>query len=394
MRNGIAYVSFDSVPAPKGAATHIQAFVLALAKHFGSIELVTVGAGSAEMPPVERWPGVMHYELPATGKSLVDRVLCFQLFLERWLATRSFRAVHFRSTFEGMPLLRLRGQSRLIFEVNGLPSVELKYRYPRVVDDWELMRKLLAQEAACLGAADLIVTPSGVTREFLTTCRRVPREKIQVIPNGVDLDVFQASPRAEPNGTLRLLYFGTLASWQGVELGIRAVAKVSSEMDATFTVVGTGSGRQRDRLTALAAKLGVASRVMVLPAVSQAELAEFLRAADAVLVPLTLTDRNTVQGCCPLKALEGMASGAPVIATDLPVVRELGRDGEHFLLVRPGSVDHIAETVLRLGSDRPLGHRIAEQARRHVEASYTWKRSGDELIAAYERLGINRSMTS
>jgi len=95
-----------------------------------------------------------------------------------------------------------------------------------------------------------------------------------------------------------------------------------------------------------------------------------------------------------LKALEGMASGAPVIATDLPVVRELGRDGEHFLLVRPGSVDHIAETVLRLGSDRPLGHRIAEQARRHVEANYTWDRARGELIAAYERLGISRSMTS
>jgi len=128
MRNGIAYVSFDSVPAPKGAATHIQAFVLALARHFGSIELVTVGAGSAEMPPVERWPGVMHYELPAMGKSLVDRVLCFQLFLRRWLETRSFRAVHFRSTFEGMPLLRLQTCAGITVIV-GVPGAAQQLAY-------------------------------------------------------------------------------------------------------------------------------------------------------------------------------------------------------------------------------------------------------------------------
>ena len=55
--------------------------------------------------------------------------------------------VQFRSIFEGLPLLRLKPRPRLIFEVNGLPSIELKYRYPKVVDDRELMRKLVAQEA-------------------------------------------------------------------------------------------------------------------------------------------------------------------------------------------------------------------------------------------------------
>jgi glycosyltransferase involved in cell wall biosynthesis len=100
-----------------------------------------------------------------------------------------------------------------------------------------------------------------------------------------------------------------------------------------------------------------------------------------------------VQGCCPLKALEGMASGTPVIATDLPVVRELGCDGEHFLLVRPGSVDHIAETLLRLRSDPQLAQRISQQARRRIEENYTWERAGESLIACYERVGINCPMT-
>ena len=393
MRSRIAYISFDTVPAPKGAATHIQAFVQTLARRFGALDLVTVSTAMEQTPAIERWPGVSHYALPATGKSLIDRVLCFQLFLSRWLDQRSFEAVQFRSTFEGLPLLALRGHSRLIFEVNGLPSIELKYRYPGAADDRELMRKLILQEAACLKAADLIVTPSRVTCEYLASSRRVPREKIQVIPNGVDLELFQAPPRNDRDATVRLLYFGTLAAWQGVELGIRALAQISGRLDATLTIIGTGTGRQRNALSALAAKLGVGARVTVLPPAPQSELAGYLRTADAILVPLTLTDRNTVQGCCPLKALEGMASGTPVIATDLPVVRELGCDGEHFLLVRPGSVDHIAETVVRLWSDGRLSQRISEQARKHVEQNYTWGRAGDALIACYERLGIIRSMT-
>jgi glycosyltransferase involved in cell wall biosynthesis len=393
MRSRIAYISFDIVPAPKGAATHIQAFAQALGRRFGAVDLVTVAVGTAQTQPVERWPGVCHYELPAVGKSLIDRVLCFQLYLSRWLANRSFDAVQFRSTFEGMPLLRLRGRSRLIFEVNGLPSIELKYRYPRAADDRELMRKLMLQEAVCLEAADLIVTPSSLTRDYLASARRVPLKKIEVIPNGVDLELFAAAACNGRGGTMHLLYFGTLAAWQGVELGVRALAQISGLIDATLTIIGAGSGRQRDALSALAAKLGNFSRVMVLPPAPQNELARHLHNADAILVPLTLSDRNTVQGCCPLKAIEGMASGTPVIATDLPVVRELGCDGEHFLLVRPGSVDHIAETVLRLWSDTQLSERISQQARKHVEANYTWHRAGESLMACYERLGISRPIT-
>src|SRR5689334_10692632 len=120
-QNRVAYVSFDKVPAPKGAATHIESFAQALARGFGGLDLVTIAAGDAPAPPVERWPGVLHSELPAVGRSLIDRVLCFRHYLARWLEKRRYEAIQFRSNFEGLPLITLRGQSRLIFEVNGLP---------------------------------------------------------------------------------------------------------------------------------------------------------------------------------------------------------------------------------------------------------------------------------
>jgi glycosyltransferase involved in cell wall biosynthesis len=363
------------VPAPKGASTHIEAFTRALAAHFGAVELVTVSDVESH---TESWPGVFHTELPGVGRSLIDRVLCFRGSLERWLVNRTFDIVQFRSIFEGLPLLRLRPRPKLIFEVNGLPSIELKERYPAVADDRELMTKLFAQEAACLQAADRVVTPSGVTARYLVERRGVESAKVRVIPNGVDTVLFHPSGQAEaPAPQDRLLYFGTLSQWQGVDLAVRAAAQISAKL----TILGAGSNRQREAISALAAKLG--APVDVLPAVPQTELVAALHQSFAVLAPLTLSERNVVQGCCPLKILESMAAGIPVIASDLPVVRELE---VNCLLVKPGSVDQIAQAVLQLRASPELWRKLSVEGRRQVEERYTWECAATTLVAVYKEI--------
>ena len=151
-------------------------------------------------------------------------------------------------------------------------------------------------------------------------------------------------------------------------------------------MVGSGNGRQREALVALAAKLGAAGRVEILPAVDRAELGRLLAESFAVLAPLAVNDRNVRQGCCPLKVLEGMAAGVPVIASDLPVVRELGEHGRHLLTVKPGSVDQIAGAVGRLRADAELWRRLADEGRAHVEANFTWGRASNSLIQVYAEL--------
>jgi glycosyltransferase involved in cell wall biosynthesis len=101
-----------------------------------------------------------------------------------------------------------------------------------------------------------------------------------------------------------------------------------------------------------------------------------------------------VQGCCPLKILESMAAGVPVISSDLEVVRELGRHEEHFLLVKPGSVDQIAAAALRLCNEPQFAAALAERAREHVLANFTWDRAAAALRAAYREFGINLSSTA
>ncbi|MFE1746710.1 glycosyltransferase family 4 protein [Coleofasciculus sp. H7-2] len=414
----IAYISFDTVPAPKGAAIHIAAFTQALADAFADIELVTVSP-TAYAANQRESPHVIQSMLPALGDTLINRVLYFRAMLGSWWQNKWFEAVHIRSIYEGFPIALNKEKicNNLIFEVNGLPSIELKYRYPAVADDRELLHKLKTQEQICLEASDLILTPSFVTRNYLQT-RGVPESKIRVIPNGVDLDVFTYCPskfrdveypnicyqeetpplqigndsrKAQPR--FRLLYFGTFSAWQGVNLAVEALALAVRDFPTELTVIGQARDFQLLALKQLALKLGVAEYLTILDPVSQAELVQKIHAADVILAPLTPNDRNLVQGCCPLKILEGMATGTPVIASDLPVVRELGVDGVHFLLVKPGSAKAIKDALLRLKIEPELATNLARNARQQIENDYTWKHAGDALVAAYEEIGIKRSIT-
>lgn len=393
----LAYVSFDIVPAPKGAATHITAVVKSLAAAFGKIELVTV-APTTEfnqgLSTTLDLPGVIHSTLPAIGDTVINRAMHFRRHLSAWWKNQRFEVVQIRSIYEGFPIALNKQQycNQLIFEVNGLPSIELKYHYPEVAEDRELMHKLRTQEELCLEAADLIITPSRVTSGYLQT-RGVPNQKIRVLPNGVDLDIFTyRSPQLVTTTTpLKVLYFGTLSPWQGVGLAVEALAVVGDLI--YLTVIGPGRDRQVQALNQLALKLGVANQLKVLEPMSQTQLVEQIHAADVIVAPLMPSDRNLYQGCCPLKILEGMATGTPVITSNIPVVRELGMDGVHLLAVKPGSAQAIAEALVRLRTEPGLATQLAQAARNRVETHHTWKLAGDALVAIYEEIGIKRSIT-
>ena len=388
----LAYIAFDGVPAPKGASIHIESFVQALARVAGHVDLVTVSPTLTALqssPLTLNWTGVTHTVLPANGKTLIDRVLQFREHLHHWLEGRWFDVIQVRSIFEGYPIALAKDRycRSLIFEVNGLPSIELKYRYPKVADDPELMHKLIAQEQICLDAADWIITPSEVTRNYLIG-RGGKAERIQVIPNGVNLSIFTNQPPQSDKelDPLTMLYSGTLSAWQGVDLALEALALYRRDFAATLTVVGPARGNQVAVLKKQARRLGVAEHITVMEPVSQTILVKLMHQADVIVAPLKPNDRNCVQGCCPLKVLEGMASGTPVITSDLPVVTDLGEPEQHFLAVRPGSAKAIKDALLRLRADPALRFRLSQGGRSHIEAHYRWQRAQQSLIQRYGQL--------
>ena len=382
----LIYISFDRFPAPKGAATHIAAFADALGAEFGDLELVTLPG--REGFPVPEMRGVQHFELPAQGANIITRAMAFRAELGRWWSKRRANIVHVRSIYEGYPLAKRKADvcDYYVYEVNGLPSIELKYHYPEVDEDDELLRKLRWQEQTCLDAADLIITVSEVNAACLES-RGVRSERIRVIPNGVDTDLFHWQKPQLANGKpLKILYTGTMTRWQGVHQAIEALQLYRRDFPAELVLAGPCRPHERKALHRTIDRLDMARYVKLLDPVGQRELVDLIHSSDAVLAPLPPNDRNLEQGCCPLKVIEARAAGTPLIASDMPVVSTLAGNGNEALLVRPGSAKAIKDGLLRLREDPTLGQRLSQKARARVEKQFTWSHATTRLLDSYRGL--------
>lgn len=390
--------SFDVFPGAKGACTHIKAFAEALAQEFDEVHLVTIQNNNEEWLEESTRviaelasEGVCHHGLSCIGRNVIERALSYRRRFHAWLSKAGyFDAIHVRSIFESYPIAKRKSEfcRFLVFECNGLPSIELKYHYPKIAEDDELLQKLRYQERFCLSQADLIVTPSSVTKKYLEHLG-IESKKIQVIPNGVDLDIFTYSSSRESiarNESLRLLYSGTMTSWQGVNCAIDALKLLRRDLPADLLLVGPTKKTQRKRLEQYIFDQGLVSHVKIMPPVKQSELVKLHHQADVLLVPLQANDRNVVQGCCPLKLLEGMACGIPIVAADLEVARELARGDEHVVLVKSNSPKAIKDGVLRLNNEEQLASTLTVNARKRIEDEFQWKHAQYRLKQCYRTL--------
>ena len=143
----ILYTAFDVVPAPKGASTHILHFVRALVNAGYAVDLLTPGDGI--LPAEGTLEGARVKRIPSkSGGNYLSRAVEFSEAVERHVrGSDPYDASHFRSVWGGLQLAQLRTRLgyKTLFEVNGLPSVELKYHYPGLRDR-DLMTKLREQE--------------------------------------------------------------------------------------------------------------------------------------------------------------------------------------------------------------------------------------------------------
>jgi glycosyltransferase involved in cell wall biosynthesis len=383
----VLYSAFDVVPSPKGASTHVVQFVRGLAGAGHDVTLVTPRApGLAEE---ERFEGahMLRVGTPGGGNFLARALEFGEAVADCARARGPFDVAHFRSFWSGLPLTLLAPDLgfRTVFEANSLVSVELPFHYPplRASPTLDRIRRL---ELLTLARADAIVCVSRVTKGFLASLGAASK-RIEVIPNGVDVEAFRGGPPPAVEGREPvLLYVGTLADWQGIGTLVEALPGILAHRPVRLRIVGRGRSRQRKDLAKRVRKLGLEPHVSVEPGVPHHEVPAAIAAADLCLAPLSYNERNVVQGCCPLKVLEYLACGRPLVASNLPVVRELVREGRDALLVPPDAPEALAAAVLRLLSDPRLAARLAARGQRRVREAFTWKRAQKRLLKLYERL--------
>ncbi|GJQ34637.1 MAG: hypothetical protein JETCAE01_06470 [Anaerolineaceae bacterium] len=384
----ILYTAFDIVPSPKGASTHILHNLRGLVNGGHSVHLITPNDGL--LPPEDTIEGARVTRIPQDlSDNFLARAVHFGKSVAAHLAIHpGYEIVHFRNIWDGFQIAQNKRKIgyKTLFEVNGLPSIELKYHYPGM--DSELLTKIKEQEIATLHLADAVICPSNVTRDYIASFG-LERKRVTVIPNGVSPSDFSITPLPSREGREHvLLYIGTLADWQGLDIVIKALPKIIESRPVKLHIVGRGRSRQRKMLAKQIRKLGLEDHVIVQPAVPHHEIPELIAKADICVAPLALNDRNVTQGACPIKVLEYMAAGRPLLASNMPIVRELVRDDVDGLLFSPNDPEDLARQANLLLRDMELSQRLAESAAAHVREKFTWHESQKKLLKVYERLRI------
>jgi glycosyltransferase involved in cell wall biosynthesis len=382
----VLYTAFDVVPSPKGASTHILHNLRGLVERGYEVHLMTPSDGI--LPLEDAFEGAQVTRVPQDlSQNFLARAADFGRAVMRHAALAPrYDVVHYRSVWCGLPLAQARRAQgyRTLFEVNGLPSVELKYHYPAI--EPELLAKIKEQEIATLHLSDAIICPSHVTRDYIASLG-LSRERVTVLPNGVSPSDFFASPLPPREGRIpTLLYIGTLADWQGLDVVIRAMPKILEQHEVRLQIVGRGRSRQRKLLAKHIRKLGLEGHVIIQPAVPHHEVPALIAGADICVAPLGLNDRNVTQGACPIKVLEYMAAARPLLASNMPIVRELVREDMDGLLFSPNDPEDLARQALALLNDFELSKRLAESASERALTKFTWHESQKKLGKVYEKL--------
>jgi glycosyltransferase involved in cell wall biosynthesis len=167
---------------------------------------------------------------------------------------------------------------------------------------------------------------------------------------------------------------------------IKSLPRILEQQAVQLRIVGRGRSRQRKLLSKHIRKLSVEGSVVVQPAVPHHEVPALIAEADICIAPLGLNDRNVTQGACPIKVLEYMASSRPLIASNMPIVRELVREDVDALLFSPNDPDDLARQVLTLLNDPELAQRLSDSATQRALSRFTWHEAQKKLVKVYEHL--------
>lgn len=206
--------------------------------------------------------------------------------------------------------------------------------------------------------------------------------RVAVVRNGVDVETFHPRRQPRDDDELRLLFVGRVIPEKGAHVLVEALARLGRP-DVRATVVGSrgfdaaaGPSGYEQSLRARAAALG--DRVTFLPFQERPRVAALMRDADVVVVPSVWAEPSG------LTVLEGMASGAAVVASAVGGIPELA--GDAATLVPPDDAGQLAEAIEHLADDRAALGRSRAGAREHAEAS-SWTRARRELDEVLEALG-------
>jgi glycosyltransferase involved in cell wall biosynthesis len=318
--------------------------------------------------------------ITAPAASARTRRARYLAFAARLACRRHWDLVFTRDLGVAALLLRLPRMVRppVVYESHGY-APEVSRALPRMLAEARTpssrkLARLARREGRVWRRAEGYVTITDALAQELAK-RFGPRRTLLTVPDGVRLSGATTFAPAGSGDAPHVVYAGHLYPWKGVDVLIDAVALLPG---VTCTIVGGLPGEpDLMRLEHRAAALGIRDRVRFTGMVRPSEVSAHLATAHVLVLPNTpsgVSERYT----SPLKLFEYLAAGRPIVASDLPALREVVRHDVEAWLVTPGDAAVLAGGIAHVLADADLAARLAG-AGRALSASFTWDARAERL---------------
>lgn len=279
--------------------------------------------------------------------------------------------------FFPIALCKLLGISSIV-EVNGLVMDELKVSPDSKSFAYRVFSYLaLRSERFNYRYCDRIVSVTDKLKNELVRVYSVPAEKVHVINNGANTDIFKSLDRKQARAELGLddskkyvCFVGHLAAWQGVEFLIHSAPLILDKCpEVRFLVVGDGI--MKDKLQKIASERGISDKFIFTGRVPYENVPVYINAADVCVAPF-IKERNSKIGLSALKTYEYLACGKPIVASSIPGVKDLIDLSGGGISVPPENPGELANAVVKLISDENMRNAMGEKGRKYVVENHSW----------------------
>lgn len=352
-----------------------------------------------EINDICHWRTSSYWAAPAGQRSPGFRELGLMAALEPRIhaAIREWRPqlVHaYSPVLVGLPAFWAARRARLpfVYEVRDIwenASVD-RGKFAADSTQYKIARGL---EGFLFRRADAVVTICDALRDAIAPRARAGR--VHVVANGVDPEKFL--PRAGSDEVRRkwgllgkrvLGYIGTFQPYEGLETLVRAMGPIGAALpDAHLLIVG--SDGVEAELKAAARDAGLEGRVTFTGRVPHDEVMELYAVCDLLVYPRILT--RTTALTTPLKPLEAMAMGRPVLVSDVPAMGELVRSGQTGSSFKAGDTADLARAALAILGDPARAAAMGARARDWILAERRWPTLVSRYGAIYEQAAADRA---
>ena len=386
----ILYLSFDTgIPywGTKGASIHIREFTRALKVSGHQVDTWAAKLGDPPATGIDVW------ELPipkadflhsqrgeGDAKLLVEAGAFARNFMPGVPSAEKYDLVYERYSLFGIRGLTLARQHGIPFvlEVNS-PLLEEEKDHRKLV----LEPLTRAIEEYLFSQADQVVAVSQTVLEYVRSV--APGSRVMVLPNGVDVAPFSDaaipfSP-AKAREDFTVGFIGSMKPWHGLEKLMQAFNILRDE--ERINLVFVGEGPQRTALEEEAKRLNLSHRVLFTGAVAYQDIPKMLSDMDVLVAPYPdLKDFYF----SPIKIFEYMASGRPIVASNVGQVAEILKNEATALLVPPGDPEALASALMRLERNRELGTKLGSNAQQEARSCHTWAMRVKTMESVFDTL--------